>query len=86
LRKARKLLVGNQRDGALYSPTCGPRRPEDDLVMQETFGPVSPVIRFRNIDEAIAISNGTAYGRLPRSAPTASTTSTASSRSCTWAR
>jgi phosphonoacetaldehyde dehydrogenase len=32
------------------------------VVMQETFGPVSPVIRFGNIDEAIAISNGTAYG------------------------
>jgi acyl-CoA reductase-like NAD-dependent aldehyde dehydrogenase len=32
------------------------------VVMQETFGPVSPVIRFGSIDEAIAISNGTAYG------------------------
>ena len=32
------------------------------VVMQETFGPVSPVIRFGTIDEAIAISNGTAYG------------------------
>ncbi|SEU15203.1 aldehyde dehydrogenase family protein, partial [Variovorax sp. OV084] len=28
----------------------------------ETFGPVSPVIRFRTIEEAIRISNGTAYG------------------------
>lgn len=58
-----KLLVGNERQGALYSPTVVDRvDPKMTLVMQETFGPVSPVIRFRGIDEAIAISNGTAYG------------------------
>ena len=32
------------------------------VVKQETFGPVSPVISFGDIDEAIAIANGTAYG------------------------
>jgi len=58
-----KLLVGNERQGALYSPTVLDRvDPKMTLVMQETFGPVSPVIRFRDIDEAIAMSNGTAYG------------------------
>lgn len=58
-----RLLVGNKRDGALYSPTViDSVRPEMTVVKQETFGPVSPVIRFGSIDEAIAISNGTAYG------------------------
>jgi putative phosphonoacetaldehyde dehydrogenase len=58
-----KLLVGNVRDGALYSPTVVDNvDPRMTVVRQETFGPVSPVIRFRDIDEAIAISNGTAYG------------------------
>jgi phosphonoacetaldehyde dehydrogenase len=58
-----RLLVGNQRQGALYSPTVIDRvDPKMTVVMQETFGPVSPVIRFGSIDEAIAISNGTAYG------------------------
>jgi putative phosphonoacetaldehyde dehydrogenase len=58
-----KLLVGNKREGALYSPTVIDHvDPKMTVVMQETFGPVSPVIRFRDIDEAIAISNGTAYG------------------------
>ncbi|QJR14368.1 phosphonoacetaldehyde dehydrogenase [Usitatibacter palustris] len=58
-----KLLVGNQRQGALYSPTVLDRvDPKMTVAMQETFGPVSPVIRFKTIDEAIAISNGTAYG------------------------
>jgi aldehyde dehydrogenase (NAD+) len=58
-----QLLVGNQRRGALYSPTVIDRvQPEMNVVRTETFGPVSPVIRFRDIDEAISISNGTAYG------------------------
>jgi acyl-CoA reductase-like NAD-dependent aldehyde dehydrogenase len=58
-----KVLVGNQRRGALYSPTVVDHvRPEMTLVKQETFGPVSPVIRFKDIDDAIRISNSTAYG------------------------
>jgi putative phosphonoacetaldehyde dehydrogenase len=58
-----RLLVGNKRDGALYSPTVIDNvDPAMTVVKQETFGPVSPVIRFRTIDEAIAISNGTAFG------------------------
>ncbi|HUP08348.1 MAG TPA: phosphonoacetaldehyde dehydrogenase [Caldimonas sp.] len=58
-----RLLAGNQRRGALYSPTVVDRvRPDMRLVREETFGPVSPVIRFGDIDEAIRISNSTAYG------------------------
>jgi putative phosphonoacetaldehyde dehydrogenase len=58
-----KLLVGNVRRGALYSPTVLDHvRPEMTVVHEETFGPVSPVIRFKDLDEAIRIVNGTAYG------------------------
>jgi len=58
-----RLLTGNLRRGALYSPTVLDRvRPEMRLVRDETFGPVSPVIRFSDIDEAIRIANGTPYG------------------------
>ncbi|HKW82734.1 MAG TPA: phosphonoacetaldehyde dehydrogenase, partial [Burkholderiaceae bacterium] len=58
-----RLLIGNVRDGALYSPTVIDRvRPEMTVVREETFGPVSPIITFKDIDEAIRISNGTAYG------------------------
>jgi phosphonoacetaldehyde dehydrogenase len=58
-----KLLVGNIRRGALYSPTVLDRvTPDMNVVRHETFGPVSPVIRFRSVDEAISIANGTAYG------------------------
>ena len=58
-----RLLVGNVRHGALYSPTVIDHvRPEMNVVRTETFGPVSPVIRFGDIEEAIAIANGTVYG------------------------
>jgi aldehyde dehydrogenase (NAD+) len=58
-----KLLCGNIRQGALYSPTVLDHVPFDcELVAQETFGPVSPVIRCKGIDDAIRIANSTAYG------------------------
>jgi acyl-CoA reductase-like NAD-dependent aldehyde dehydrogenase len=33
-----------------------------NVVRTETFGPVSPVIRFKDLDDAIRIANGTVYG------------------------
>ncbi|MBU6491429.1 phosphonoacetaldehyde dehydrogenase [Pandoraea sp.] len=58
-----RLLTGNRRDGALYSPTVLDRvDPAMTVVREETFGPVSPIITFGDIDEAIGISNGTAFG------------------------
>jgi aldehyde dehydrogenase (NAD+) len=58
-----RLLVGNIRRGALYSPTVLDRvTPDMTVVRHETFGPVSPVIRFKTVEDAIRISNGTAYG------------------------
>ncbi|WP_374620487.1 phosphonoacetaldehyde dehydrogenase [Pandoraea sp.] len=58
-----RLLVGNRREGALYSPTVIDRvDPTMTVVREETFGPVSPILTFGSIDEAIALSNGTAFG------------------------
>ena len=58
-----RLLEGNVRRGAVYSPTLIDHvDPQMNVVRTETFGPVSPVIRFANIEEAIRIANGTAYG------------------------
>ena len=58
-----KLLFGNLRRGALYSPTVLDHvDPQMTVVKTETFGPVSPVIRFTNLEEAIRIANGTVYG------------------------
>ncbi|KGR93165.1 MULTISPECIES: phosphonoacetaldehyde dehydrogenase [Burkholderia] len=58
-----RLLAGNARRGALYAPTVLDRVDASmTLVREETFGPVSPIIAFDTIDDAIRISNGTAFG------------------------
>jgi putative phosphonoacetaldehyde dehydrogenase len=58
-----RLLYGNVREGALYSPTVLDRvDPKMRVVMEETFGPVSPVMTFATIEQAIRISNSTPYG------------------------
>jgi putative phosphonoacetaldehyde dehydrogenase len=64
VEKGAKLLHGNDRRGALYPVTVVDRVPYTcDLVHEETFGPVVPVIRVPNdIAEVIKISNSTAYG------------------------
>jgi putative phosphonoacetaldehyde dehydrogenase len=57
-----RLLHGNQRRGASYSPTVLDRvDPAMPLVKHETFGPVSPIIAFDSREEAARIVNGTAY-------------------------
>jgi phosphonoacetaldehyde dehydrogenase len=59
-----ELLHGNHREGALYSPTVVDHIPyRSELVREETFGPVIPIIRVPDdIDEVIRISNSTAFG------------------------
>lgn len=57
------LKIGHKRQGALYSPTVLDRvQANMNVAYTETFGPVSPVIRFGSINEAITLSNSTAYG------------------------
>jgi putative phosphonoacetaldehyde dehydrogenase len=59
-----RLLHGNDRRGALYPPTVLDRvPPEAELVREETFGPVIPIIRCPDdVEAVIRISNSTAYG------------------------
>lgn len=62
--KGAVLLHGNDRQGALYPATVVDKVPYDcELVHEETFGPVIPMIRCPNdVAEVIRISNSTAYG------------------------
>ena len=58
-----RVLVGNERRGALFAPTvldCV--RNDHPLVASETFGPIASIIPFDSLDEGIAVANDTAYG------------------------
>ncbi|HEY4877104.1 MAG TPA: aldehyde dehydrogenase family protein, partial [Puia sp.] len=58
-----KILLGGKRSGALIEPTIITNVPRNaDMVMFESFGPLAPIITFKNIDDAISLSNSTAYG------------------------
>jgi aldehyde dehydrogenase (NAD+) len=59
-----KLLLGNRPDGACYPPTLVDHvSPTCELVQEETFGPVLPIIRCPNdVDQIIAIANSTKFG------------------------
>ena len=59
-----KILYHPERQGALLPPIVVDHVAADsELVMEETFGPVIPVIRVPDNDEQTrAISNGTAFG------------------------
>ncbi len=63
IEKGAKLLYGNDRQGAVYSPTVLDHVPFDcELVREETFGPPIPIIRVKDIDHAIEVANSTAFG------------------------
>lgn len=62
-----RVLVGGQRNRAVgdlyFQPTVVVEAPHDcALVQEETFGPVLPVIRCRDEDDALRLANDCAYG------------------------
>ncbi|WP_459538353.1 aldehyde dehydrogenase family protein, partial [Methanobrevibacter sp.] len=58
-----KILTGGKREGAFYEATVIDNVKQDmDLVVNETFGPVAPIIRVKSLDEAIGVANDTEYG------------------------
>lgn len=58
-----KVLLGGNRKGALMEPTVISNVPRNaDMVVYESFGPLAPILTFKDIDDAIALSNSTAYG------------------------
>ena len=59
-----KILYHPGRNGALLPPIVVDNvDPKSELVLEETFGPVIPIIRVPNDDEAVMkISNSTAFG------------------------
>ena len=58
-----KLVAGGQREGNLIYPTLIDNVTEDmRLAWEEPFGPVLPIIRVKDMEEAIKIANKSEYG------------------------
>ncbi len=64
VERGAEILHGDPRRGALFPPTVVDKVPFDaELVLEETFGPVVPIIRCPDdIEAVIRISNSTAFG------------------------
>ncbi len=68
LSRGATLVTGGKRPegrnaGWFLEPTILADVPDDaDIMSEEPFGPVAPVARFRDFDEAIARANSTPYG------------------------
>ncbi|HEX2467506.1 MAG TPA: aldehyde dehydrogenase family protein [Solirubrobacterales bacterium] len=55
--------TGGHERGHFFSPAVVTGAPaETDLLREETFGPVAPLVRVRSLDEAIELANSTRFG------------------------
>lgn len=56
-------LAGNKREGNIIHPTILENVPLDsEIIADETFGPVVPLVKFNEIDEVIKIVNSAQFG------------------------
>ncbi|MGA3296186.1 MAG: aldehyde dehydrogenase family protein [Candidatus Bathyarchaeia archaeon] len=63
IEKGAKLLTGGKHDGNYYAPTVLDQVPVNArIVWEETFGPVIPITRVKDVDEAIELGNRSNYG------------------------
>ena len=57
-----ELIIGGKRNNAFYEPTILTNIKEEmDIVINETFGPVAPIIKVNSTDEAIRVANNTNF-------------------------
>lgn len=62
-RDGARILLGGQREGALYMPTVLADVPRTtEMVVKESFGPLAPIMVTRDLDDAINLANSTDYG------------------------
>jgi aldehyde dehydrogenase (NAD+) len=58
-----RVLAGGRREGALLEPTViadVPRAAE--MVVEESFGPLAPILAVRDLDDAIELANSSQFG------------------------
>lgn len=58
-----EILCGGMREGTFYMPTVLDNvNSSMELVQEETFGPIAPIIQVNGIEEAVKVANDTKYG------------------------
>ena len=58
-----RVLHGGKRNGAQIEPTVIADVPRDcQMVVEESFGPLAPILAVRDLDDAIELANATAFG------------------------
>lgn len=63
IKSGAKLLCGGKFEGCCYYPTVlSEVTPDMNIVREETFGPVAPIIVVADADEAIRVANDTRFG------------------------
>jgi acyl-CoA reductase-like NAD-dependent aldehyde dehydrogenase len=61
--KGARLLLGGDSHGCYFEPTVLADVPlEAEIVWEETFGPVLPIVSVADLDEAIEVANRSRYG------------------------
>ena len=58
-----EVLLGGNRNGAQLEPTIIANVPRDaEMVREESFGPLAPIMPVRDLDDAIALANASDFG------------------------
>ena len=58
-----RVVAGGRRNGASMEPTIIADVPRDaEMVVEESFGPLAPILPVEDLDDAIELANGTAFG------------------------
>ena len=58
-----EVLLGGNRNGAQLEPTIIANVPRDaEMVCEESFGPLAPIMPVRDLDDAIALANSSDFG------------------------
>ena len=63
LAKGARIVVGGRADGAMMPATIVDHvRPGMTIYDEETFGPVTTIVRVKGVEEAVKVANDTEYG------------------------
>jgi succinate-semialdehyde dehydrogenase/glutarate-semialdehyde dehydrogenase len=63
IKKGAKVIIGNKRDKAYFAPTILTKVTKDMAVFkEETFGPVAPIFKVENLEEALKLATNSKFG------------------------